>query len=279
MRKTDIIFIRHGESANNVTYHTVLEMFGDSLSPEQYEIELGKLHSPDCALSPKGVKQVEQLCKYLESGGLSRTVPDLNNWKLFSSPMNRCLLTAKGISDTLKKRVAVMPFLFESDGCYESLPDKQTRGLPGSTAAEVREKYPMFDCAPGMEEGYYHHPRKETRRQFLARSQEVCNWLWTLHDQSAEERGFKTGMIVIAHGNLIQSIISQLVDSKNMMITHHNTGFAHVQLWSNEDGSGRLPAILFSNRVDHLHGHPELIGGGAVVEDHWIQEFMEPMDG
>jgi broad specificity phosphatase PhoE len=280
MRKTDVVFIRHGESANNVTYETVRVLFGDDLPPEQYEIELAKLHSPDCLLSPKGVKQVEQLGKYLAAGGLSKTVPDLDTWKLFTSPMNRCLLTAKEVGIALKKRVTVVPFLFESDGCYETLPDHTTRGLPGSTAVEVHDKYPMFDCLPGMENGYFHLDKKETRRQFLERSQQICDWLWALHDQSHVERGFKTGMIITAHGNLIQAVITLLLQAKGaMMLTHDNTGFAHIQLWSRDDGSERLPAVLYTNRVDHLRENPELIAGGAVFEDHWIQEFMEPMDG
>jgi broad specificity phosphatase PhoE len=279
MRKTDIIFIRHGESANNVTYETVRNMFGDTLSPEQFEVELLKLHNPDCALSPKGIKQVEQLSKYLANGGLSKIITNVDEWRIFSSPMNRCLLTTNGISAALNKRATVMPFMYESDGCYESVAGHGTRGLPGMTAAQVQEKFPMFDCAPGMENGWFTLPHKETRRHFAERSKEVSDWLWSLHDQTAEERGFQTGLIFSAHGNLIMSVITNLLQGANMMLTHDNTGFAHVQLWSNEDGSGRLPAVLFTNRVDHLAAHPELVAGGAVFEDHWIQEYMEPLDG
>ena len=58
------------------------------------------------------------------------------------------------------------------------------------------------------------------------------------------------------------------------MLTHDNTGFAHVQLWSSEDNKIRFPAIIFTNRVDHLHSTPELIAGGAVVADHWVQDYV-----
>lgn len=280
MRKTDIVLIRHGESANNTTYESVHTLFDYELTPEQYEIELGKLHCPDCFLSNRGEKQVEQLANFLAAGGLTKTMQNPEDWKLYSSPMNRCLLSVSKIAEALQKHVTVVPFLFESDGCYQVLDDRSTKGLPGNTAAEVEERFPNFECAPGMENGYYKLDRKETKRQFLERSEKVSDWLWSLHDQSPEERGFKTGAIITAHGNLIQAVITHLLGARNlMMLTHDNTGFAHIQLWSHEDGSNRLPAILYTNRVDHLRGNPELIAGGAVFEDHWIQEFLEPMDG
>jgi broad specificity phosphatase PhoE len=278
MRKTDIVFIRHAESANNGTYEAVRSMFGDTLSPEQYEIELMKLHNPDCSLSDRGVKQVEKLGHYMASGGLSNIIKNVDEWKIYSSPMHRCLLTTHGFCTALNKRATVMPFMYESDGCYEST-GHHTRGLPGMTAAEVHEKFPMLDCAPGMENGWFTLPHKETRRQFAERSKAVSDWLWSLHEQTPEERGFQSGLIFSAHGNLIMSVLTNLLQGSNALITHDNTGITHVQLWSKEDGSVRLPATLFTNRVPHLAAHPELVGGGAVLEDHWIQEYLEPLDG
>lgn len=276
LRKLDIILIRHGESANNCTYETVRTMFGDTLSHERFEEELGKLHNPDCALSPKGLRQTEKLRQFIASGGLSKPIVTPDEWKLFSSPMQRCLLTSQEISSAFgTKSVTVMPFLFESDGCYQPLPDNTTKGLPGMTKAEVEARFPAFECAEGMENGWFTLPHKETRQEFNTRAEKVTEWLWQLLDQSEQERGFKTGIFLSIHGNLIQSIITNLAKSSGMMLSHDNTGYAHVQLWSSEDGKIRFPAILFTNRVDHLRESPELISGGAIVEDHWIQEFLE----
>jgi len=275
LRKTDIILIRHGESANNVTYATVREMFGDSLSPERYEEELEKLHNPDCGLSPKGLQQTEKLREYISSGGFRKAVSVPDEWKIFSSPMQRCLLTSQEISTAFgNKSVTVVPFLYESDGCYKAYPDNTSIGLPGMTKAEVEERFPTFTCEPGMENGWYTLSHKETRKEFNDRAQEVSDWLWQLHDQTESDRGFKTGMILSIHGNLIQSIITNLVKSSNMMLTHDNTGVAHVQLWSSDDNKIRFPAIVYTNRVDHLQNTPELVAGGAVVEDHWVQDYV-----
>ena len=275
MRKTDIVLIRHGESANNCTYAAVRAMFGDSLSPERFEEELGKLHNPDCALSPRGILQTEKLRQHIVSGGLSKPIANSDEWKIFSSPMQRCLLTSEVVGAALGKGVTVMPFLFESDGCYQPLPDNTTKGIPGMTKAEVETRFPTFECAPGMENGWFTLPHKETRHQFKDRAEKVTEWLWQLHEQSEQERGFKSGVFLSIHGNLIQSIIANLVKSDSMMLTHDNTGYAHVQLWSSADGKTRIPAIIYTNRVDHLREHPDLVSGGAVVEDHWIQEYLE----
>lgn len=275
LRKTDIILIRHGESANNVTYATVRNMFGDSLSPERYEEELEKLHNPDCGLSLKGILQTEKLRDYIASGGFSKAVAVPDEWKIFSSPMQRCLLTSQEISSSFgNKSVTVVPFLFESDGCYKAFPDNTSVGIPGMTKAEVEKRFPTFTCDPGMDNGWYTLPHKETHTEFNTRAQEVSDWLWQLHDQTESERGFKTGLILSIHGNLIQSIITNLVKSSNMMLTHDNTGFAHVQLWSSADDKVRFPAVLSTNRLDHLQGRPELIAGGAVVDDHWVQDYL-----
>lgn len=278
LRKTDIIFIRHGESANNETYELVRNQFGEDLTPEQYEIELGKLHNPDCSLSDRGFQQIEILKNFIAEGGMSRVITNADEWRLFSSPMNRCMITSNEIGNGFNKRVTVVPFLYESDGCYARLDNHATKGQPGMTAAQVHEKFPNLDCAPGMENGWYHLEHKETHRQFLERSATVAEWLWKLHEQSPEDRGFKTGCVISAHGNLIQAVISSLVGSPNMMLTHDNTGFAHVQLWTDLDTGKNIPAIMFTNCIDHLRGKPELVAGGAVVEGHWIQEYLEPMD-
>lgn len=278
LRTMNIVFIRHGESANNVTYGLVRNQFGDDLSPEQYEIELGKLHNPDCALSERGYQQVEMLKNSIAVGGMSRVISNPDEWRLFSSPMNRCLITSNEIGKGFQKRVTVMPFLYESDGCYERLPNHGTKGLSGMTAAEVHDKFSNLDCAPGMENGWYHLEHKETRGQFLERAKTIADWLWKLHEQSPEERGFQTGCVISIHGNLIQEVIANLVGSSAMMLTHDNTGYAHVQLYTDMDTNKKIPAILFTNRTDHLRAHPELIAGGAVVEDHFIQEYLEPMD-
>jgi broad specificity phosphatase PhoE len=279
--KIDVIFIRHGESSNNVTYETVRQKFGESLSAEEQELEIKKLHNPDCALSAKGIAQIEKLKEFIASGGFSSMISHPEDWKLYTSPMNRCLLSSHEVGTAFRKRTTVVPFLFESDGCYESLPNGETKGLPGFTAKEVHDRFPQHDCLPGMENGWYPHAHRETKGQFLDRCNVIADWLWKMQAKSEDDRGFRTGMIITAHGNLIMSVLSALIkaDQRSFMISHHNTGYCHIQLWSRTDGTHKIATILASNKVDHLHDSPSLVAGGALVEDHWIQEFLENEDG
>lgn len=274
-RKLDIILIRHGESQNNCTYDIVREKFGDSLSVERFEEEVLKLHDPDPVISKKGQLQAKGLQNYIANGGFSSIVTNADEWKIFSSPMRRCLLTCKAVSEAYdNKSVTVAPFLFESDGCFTSLPDGSTAGLPGMTSSEILEMFPYFNCMEGMEKGWYMLPKRETTEEFLERSEKIAQWLWELHSQTTEQRGFKTGIILAVHGNLIRSIISALVKT-SFLVTHDNTGFTHIQLWSDSTGKHNVPSIQFVNRVDHLlHSSPNLISGSAVFTDHWMQEFI-----
>lgn len=77
------------------------------------------MREADCALSPRGYCQAEQLGNLFSTG---RILPKQtwNNWHIYSSPMKRCLLTSLQVSKGLNdKAVTVFPFLFESHGCYK----------------------------------------------------------------------------------------------------------------------------------------------------------------
>ena len=77
------------------------------------------MREADCALSPRGFRQAEQLGALFSTGSMipKRT---WNNWHIYSSPMKRCLLTSQQVSIGLNdKTVTVFPFLYESHGCYK----------------------------------------------------------------------------------------------------------------------------------------------------------------
>lgn len=137
-----------------------------------------------------------------------------------------------------------------------------------------------------MENGWYHSTTRETHSEFLNRTAEVIEWLWSIHSQSDEERGFKTGVILVIHGNLLNLLITSLLtgnhpsSSRRGLVTHCNTGVSHLQLWSwrRQPERYRLCSVQFLNRVDHLMTESHLIAGDAVFNDHWIQEFMVPFE-
>lgn len=273
-RKTSFVFIRHAESFNNCTYEMVREKFGNSLSPQRQAEEVEKLHSADCGISPKGEEQATKLQEYISSGGLSNVISSSDEWHLYSSPLKRCLLTAQYISAGFgSKETTVVPFMFESDGCYDSLPNGDTIGRPGLSASEVTQLFPNFSCMEGMENGWYKLPKKETVKQFRERTLCIGDWLWSLHEMSPQERGFATGAVLSVHGNLIAGIISALVKTP-VLAAHCNTGVTHIELWSDATGQHKIPVIKFMNCVKHLQSKPSLIAGGEAMGDHYIQDFI-----
>jgi len=277
-KKIDVVLIRHAESNNNVIYETVRQRFQNlPLSAEQFEQEVAKLHSPDPVLSPKGQTQAGALGKFIAAGGLSKPITSAEDWKICSSPMRRCLHTSREIGQALNIDVTVVPFLFESEGCFLSMPGGETVGQPGMKTSEIEDEFPRFSCEAGMENGWYTLPHRESRRQFLDRSESVANWLWELLVQAPEQRGFKTGIVLSIHGNLIGALIAALFKSE-MLIAHDNTGITHVQLWVDATGKRKLASIHYLNKVDHLHSRPELISGSDIVKDHWLQEFTEEVE-
>ena len=78
------------------------------------------MREADCGLSTKGISQADHLREYFHDR-MDRLVPNagVDKWKIISSPMYRCLLTSQSISSSFaNKEVSVLPFLFESHGCY-----------------------------------------------------------------------------------------------------------------------------------------------------------------
>jgi hypothetical protein len=94
--------------------------------------------------------------------------------------------------------------------------------------------------------------------------------------QTLEQRGFKTGIVLTIHGNLIGTVVVALCKS-DMLIAHDNTGVTHVQLWTNAAGR-KIPSIHYVNKVDHLHSSPELISGSDIIRGHWMEEFTEELE-
>lgn len=274
---TEIILIRHAESFNNCTYELVRQRFGDNISDKDFEMELNKLHDPDCGISPKGENQVNFLKDFLQKDGMKQILPSFQSdeWELYSSPMKRCLLTSQQVSIGLgNKPVIVKPNLFESDGCYHTNDDGSTKGLPGMSKIEVENKFPNFTCLEGMENGWYKLPAKETKDQFLTRSKQVAQELWSLHHARQEKNDSGSGgLIIVAHGNLISSILCELLQSHSLYACC-NTGLTQLQLWSSKVDHKRLVTVGFFNRVDHLTTQPHLIGGNELFDDHWIQEYF-----
>lgn len=282
---SNIIFIRHCESTNNCTYELARQKLGSNALASDIEDEIARLHDPDPLLSSRGELQAQALTEFFSKNGLSPLISEknINDWKIFTSPMRRCLYTTKHIVKSLPgKAVTVLPMIHESDGCFKTLPDGTTIGLPGLTSRDIHSQFENFFCPVEMENGWYKGEKKETSKEFKDRATKVIEFLWRIHYDAIKETGKGVNIILVTHGNLINELISRLTGCSSSIFISNNSGISHLQLWSynnpqlkeeDEKKKRQLVTAQFINKTDHLTDE-KLITGGAAFDDFWVQEYQ-----
>ena len=236
---TEILFVRHAESFNNVLYDFIRKQHGDDVSEEFLDKEEERLRQPDSSLSENGCKQIQLLQTSCENGLFSQLVDETNcfrDWIVLSSPMRRCLLTSQAFAKGLKLPIYVHPRLYESGGCYAMVEGKQVV-LKGSTKQEVESEYNNYRCLPGMEDGWYANSDSiESFAGFKTRAQTIVDLIWSLHHTPKEQRQINDipfhNLIIVIHGNLLNAVITGLqgIKDSNCLVTHNNTGCTRIQL-------------------------------------------------
>lgn len=281
---TDLLFIRHAESYNNILGESIRRSYGPKISEKEIKLLRKKLRQSDSTLSERGFKQLKLLEEYSLLGKLTRAVEisDLSDWIFISSPMRRCLLTSQAISRGLGNNIYVQPNLYESGGCYEVNEKGEKIGLPGSTSKEVEQEFPKYTCLPGMENGWYSSSAtattSETMNDFHKRADKVVDWIWSIHGTPLSSRQITPGvqfknMAFVMHGNLMSAVIGGLQGSKGL-ITHYNTGFSRVQLVTGMENQ-RIAVVKFLNRSDHIPAENfDLLTGNNTLKDDWMQDFQ-----
>lgn len=291
MMSRQVVLIRHGESRNNVLYDEIRAEFGQDVSPQVLENEEGKRRRSDPGLSDRGMEQAKCLGAFFQArGGFDGALNPLgfnektppSTWQLYSSPMQRALLTSsemlKAMGST-EVAVGVHPELYESGGCHE-----HGCGLPGSSKSDVEERFPGFVCEPGMEQGWFHgRSKEETTEEFMARMDRLAAWVCAQ----------RHNLVLVVHGNLMSGLLNRLVlgsegnSSGNMggLYMHYNTAFSHLQLFDealslslslpDAPPQERVPIVAIQgiNRIDHLVDNVALLSGNRVHDDHWVQEY------
>lgn len=307
---TNLLFVRHAQSNNNVIYDSLRNDKGQLMSPEEAKIKRRILRQSDCLLSSKGLEQVNLLQSFFQQGGISKSInmspvsltenSDVSasnyfsNWIIVSSPMKRALLTSmalsKGLSD---KPVYVNPSLFEAGGCYAVKENGDTQGLSGSTANEIESSFPNYTCLSGMENGWYHgrSSKMETAGEFHTRVNQLAEWIWSIHNANSFQNKFKRlglstsskdnkdfqNIIIVGHGTLFSALLSKLQGGDGL-ITHYNTGYSHLQLISSPN-KAKIAAIKFINKCEHINSQTQnkLLTGSDTIEDRWLEEYQKYM--
>lgn len=128
-----------------------------------------------------------------------------------------------------------------------------------------------------MEDGWYHHPHRETRMEFEARAIHLSDWIWSLlfsQPQLPPQQITSTSTAVfVLHGYLITAILNQILFSKPnaCVFIHCNTGMTHLEFVEFKSG-GVGCSVKYQNALPHLVGkEAELKSGDDLVRDQWIK--------
>ncbi len=272
--QVDLILIRHAESGNNVLADQIRQKYGPDVTQASLIEHEARMRLPDCGLSERGYRQLEHLAGYdwrdyfLKAGAFPKC-------KVFSSPMQRCLLTARAVSTSLRSSmdqpVVVRPDLFEEGGCYHHQEDGKPVGLAGAAWQDISAQFPDFVCPQATRRGWYDRANIETADEFHARAFDIAGWIWSMQQDLL--RSGHGALVLVMHGNIMSAIMSTLFSGAphRALYKHCNTGHTHIELFSH--GGKNMTVCQSVNKVTHLLNERELIAGDHAVDDRWIQQF------
>lgn len=147
---TEIILVRHGQSANNA--------------------QAEHLRVPDPGLTGIGSQQAAALAARLASQRVTH---------LYCSPFLRSLETVRPVAAVTQLTVCVRNDLFELGGCYSGHEEGKQRGEPGMGRAQLLADYPFWEIDELITDSGWWGRNYETLEQGTQRAARVERWLAT----------------------------------------------------------------------------------------------------
>lgn len=191
---TEIILIRHGQSANNAL-------------PDHSRV-------PDPGLTELGVKQANATAQWLEEVPVSR---------LYCSPFLRALETTRPIAQSKSLSVEVRPDLFEVGGCYSGHDAVGKVGAAGMGLGQLRSLYPQWNIDPTIGDNGWWGRDFELDIAAQSRAERVSQWI-------AEELVPQGGVhVLVIHADFKRLLIAAILRKSGADITGalgelHNVG-------------------------------------------------------
>jgi broad specificity phosphatase PhoE len=187
-----VVFIRHGESENNVLNH--------KLGPEGEKL-FDTQRVADASLTARGIEQAN-----IVASRVSKEFP--NTRLVLTSYMHRSLRTADAVHTALVMGqtgsdclVRVHRDLHEIGGHYTNTPEGKKVGSPGRTSSDVQEEFPHFQLMAdeGCENGWWKSTTKEGSSSSTRRAE-------ALVDMLAREAatGAAGPVVIITHGDFFR---------------------------------------------------------------------------
>lgn len=221
-----LIFIRHGQSANNALWDATGASVGRSEDP---------------ALTDVGKQQAALLAAYLSNSGNRFGITHL-----YTSLMIRSIETAYAVGAALNLSVHPWEDTHETGGIYEDNDEGVPIGLPGKTRAHFAATFPALVLPEGLyESGWWNRPF-ESYEAVPARAQRF------LTDLRARHGGTNDVVALVSHGNFYRYMLAallQLPNPQSVWFGINNTAISHIIFPRHED---EVLVVQYQNRVDHL---------------------------
>jgi broad specificity phosphatase PhoE len=234
MHRLRAIFVRHGESANNVLALRGAEYFAAN------RVE-------DPALTERGMQQAACVAKFFASSPALLTPID----EIIVSPMLRTLMTADPIARTCSMAPTVWADVYETGGCFRA-----SEGKPGLSPQQIRDAFPTYHFVVGQyglrDDGWYETGLGE---EPAARSEMRARTVFQrLKDKAAALKHDVTILLVIHH-DFIDLLLRQASGGfpsaadapPGAFYQHYNCALSAVDVYS--DGRAQ---ILFTNRHEFI---------------------------
>jgi 2,3-bisphosphoglycerate-dependent phosphoglycerate mutase len=239
-----LYIIRHAQSENNALWASSGSSDGRSTDP---------------LLTETGQQQAQRLAAMLarvdpEAKADPWDMADQRGFAithLYTSLMQRAILTATAVARTLDLPLVAWPDLHEVGGVFENGPEEGQRiGLPGPGRHFLENAYPHLILPDSLGDGGWWNRPYESRVEARLRARRLADELFQRHGDS-ENR-----VALVTHGAFGNYLLSHLLDRpappedgpdpRYPWLMMSNTG---VTCLNYGDGYATL---YYSNRLDHL---------------------------
>lgn len=221
-----LLFIRHGQSANNALWDATGASVGRSEDPELTDI---------------GKQQATLLAQYLSQGGNRFGITHL-----YTSLMLRAVETAMPLAQALNIPLHAWEDMHETGGIYRDNDEGEPIGLPGRTRAQFNAQFPELVLQDGRyEAGWWNRP-------FEAYSAAPIRAKRFLDDLLTKYSGTEDVVAVVSHGNFYRYFLSallQLPNPQGVWFGMNNAGISRIEFPPHDRN---LVVVQFQNRVAHL---------------------------
>lgn len=239
-----LYIIRHAQSENNALWSRTGSSEGRNSDP---------------LLTETGQKQAHLLADYLAQAdpGVETDYWDVSErhgfgiTHLYTSLMQRAVLTATAIAQALDLPLLAWPEIHEQGGIFEYDPDKdERRGLPGPNRAFFAERYPHLTLPDSITDQGWWNGRYEDRTETLQRARLVAAEVFERHGKTDDR------LALVTHGAFGHYLLSVLLNRSEL----DNDGPNPTRPWlmMNNTGITRLgytseyATLFYTNRLEHL---------------------------